>query len=513
MPIVFIYVGYLLIAAAHPFEVSPDVRDAFSQFWGSFVTSDAWSREEFVPRTYVQKTLLFILLGIFLSCALRSLNRSRVETILLGLVYGGILTLFLEHSQIFFMGRHASAFDYFVKSCGVACGVVLVAWFPIRIVNGAYAIWRKLESTNILLATVFLYALVPFILFITRSPWFNFRNWDPDFTLQIANEATLNKPWLGEIYLAAVYSRALSPDEIARHSHLGFFPEALARRVQEQLVAFYIFGESSGNTVHDTSNFNSRLDLTFSSDSPIRWFQASNGIQILKPAILQSRGAAKELFTALSMASSLAIEVWIRPANITQEGSARIISFSGDIQNTNFMLGQYGSNIVFWLRTAISGRWGAALYLGTRNSPLSTEPVHIVAVYQSGRGELYVNGKESSGGTDLATDIIVGFSPRNNLIARIAYSFFYFFPLSFLLARFCSAQCKDFFAMLLFPIVIGASLLTLTEVSQAFAFHRPIDPSLLGYGTLVCIIGAFSGVASSTWAKAGLSKNFQRIRI
>lgn len=522
MPLISLYVGYLLIAITYPFEVAPDFRDAFSRFWGSFATLSAWHIEPFDQSIYSQttllsinsqKSLLFVPLGIIIGCVYRSSHRSRLETLLLGLAWGGILSLFLELCQIFFMGRHASAFDYLIKSVGAACGVLLALLFPMQLINGAYRVWITLESLNIPLVAVLLFGLVPSMLFITRFPWFNFRNWDHRFTLQLANEATLNKPWIGEIYLVALYSRGLPSKEIAQHFRLGFSPEVLGSRVWEDLVALYLFREASGQTIHDISGFDPPLDLTYSSASPIEWLRASNGIEISAPTIIQSREPAQKILTAFGDAKALSLEVWIKPANITQMGAARIVSFSGDIQHSNFMLGQYGSNIAFWLRTAISGRRGVALHLDTRNNPLNTEPVHIVATYKNARGELYVNGEESSGGIDLATDVIVAFAPHKTLIARIAYSFFYFFPLSFLLARFCAIRAKNFRSTLWFPTAVGVGLLTLTEACQALAFHRSIDLALIGCGLLIGLVAALNGAASVQEGKAKLFKSFQGVCI
>jgi len=509
MPLIFLYVGYLLLATTYPFEVAPDFRDAFSRFCDSFATLSLWNVEQFGQSLYRQKTLLFLPLGLIIGCALRSPHRSRLGTLLSGCICAGTLSLLLELCQIFFLGRHASAFDSLVKSVGAASGVLLAQLLPMQLIHGVHRVWATLENLHIPLVIVLLFGLVPGMLFMTRFPWFTFRNWDPRFTLQLGNEATLNKPWLGEIYLVAIYSRHLSSEEIARHFWLGFSPQVLGRRAGEDPVALYLLHEASGPTIHDVSGFDPPLDLTYSSAAPIAWLRASNGIAIAAPTIIQSRGPAQKLLTAFGVARAFTLEVWIKPANTTQLGAARIVSFSGDIQNSNFMLGQYGSNITFWLRTALSGGRGATLYLDTRNNPLNTEPVHIVATYQGTRGDLYVNGEESSGGIDLATDILVAFTPHKTLIDRIAYSFFYYFPFSFLLARFCSTRVKDCRSTLWLPITAGVGLITMTEACQAIAFHRALDLALLGCGLLMSLVATLSGVASVQASKTQSYQSFQ----
>lgn len=44
-----------------------------------------------------------------------------------------------------------------------------------------------------------------------------FANWDDNYEFALANELTLDRPWLGTYHLVAVYCRALTPDEIRRN--------------------------------------------------------------------------------------------------------------------------------------------------------------------------------------------------------------------------------------------------------------------------------------------------------
>jgi hypothetical protein len=53
----------------------------------------------------------------------------------------------------------------------------------------------------------------------------DFSNWDKSYRLALANEFTKNRPWLGNFQLIAVYSRALTSDEVVRrykHQVLSF---------------------------------------------------------------------------------------------------------------------------------------------------------------------------------------------------------------------------------------------------------------------------------------------------
>ena len=50
----------------------------------------------------------------------------------------------------------------------------------------------------------------------------NFSTWDNSFSFGLANEFTTDRNWLGTFYLTAVYSRALSSDEIEHNFSVGF---------------------------------------------------------------------------------------------------------------------------------------------------------------------------------------------------------------------------------------------------------------------------------------------------
>jgi parallel beta-helix repeat protein len=52
----------------------------------------------------------------------------------------------------------------------------------------------------------------------------NFSNWDAAYQFALANELTMDRTWLGEFYLAAVYSRALTPAEVCRNFTAGLPP-------------------------------------------------------------------------------------------------------------------------------------------------------------------------------------------------------------------------------------------------------------------------------------------------
>lgn len=55
----------------------------------------------------------------------------------------------------------------------------------------------------------------------SRTTGGNLGNWEPTYPLVLANELTLNRPWLGSYHFLALYSRALRPEQIAARFAAG----------------------------------------------------------------------------------------------------------------------------------------------------------------------------------------------------------------------------------------------------------------------------------------------------
>lgn len=58
------------------------------------------------------------------------------------------------------------------------------------------------------------------------------RNWDGDYRLSLANEIGGERVWQGDIHLVAIYSRALTPEDVRRHFQAG--PNAETKLIPEK---------------------------------------------------------------------------------------------------------------------------------------------------------------------------------------------------------------------------------------------------------------------------------------
>ena len=422
--------------------------------------------------------------------------RTRFHTlVILAASVGGIVSLAIELSQIFFT-RHPSVFDLAANILGSVIGALLCRLSPFDVRHTAGRFWVWVQRSRVVCLIVIFFGAVPLLVSVINTPWFDFHNWNAGYPLQLANEASLDRPWLGTIYLAAVYNRALGPEEIAGYYQQGVSSETLRRRDGKGLIALYTFAEEGGGRVPDVSGYGTPLNLKLSPVSHFRWLESGNGIKIIKPAIIKTDGAAKKLYDALSVSNELTIEVWMMPADIMQNGPARIISFSQDTLTRNFTLGQDGAGIDFRLRTPISGPNGTAVNLRTRGLTLSPRKTHLVVTYKKGIETLYVDGHRHLAVVDLKkANTLISFGAPKHIISRLAYVFFYFFPVSYFVSLFLSQKLKNPMASLPIAAGVAIALMTLAELYQADNFGRSVDWALIFYGSVVAVVGVLCG----TW--------------
>jgi glycopeptide antibiotics resistance protein len=483
-----IYCGYVLIGTFYPFELSRDLTPSPRDLTGGLFLVGAW--HSLGLRDFVLNIILFLPCGALFYGLFKGRDRSKLSTIALVTLGGASVSFLIELGQVF-LSRNSSALDIIANTLGTTLGAlayVRCEWWGVDPLDECA---RYLSSKLALFAVTLLGALP--LLFSAEQFISPFWRWDSQYRLQFGNETTMNRPWLGKMYLVALYRRALSADEVNKNFDAGYGAGALMRRRQDDLIALYNFSEGAGDNVHDSSGFGPSLDLKLSPGPRIRWIEKSGGIEIAKRTIIKSHAPATKLVDAVREYNELSLEVWIAPQNITQDGPARIVSLSQDLGARNFTLGQEGADIQFRLRTPASGQNGTPLVLQTVGGVLKPETVHVAVTYKEGIERLYVNGAERPERINLMTDAIIGFGTRKTPAAQIAYSFFYFFPVAFVLAAFFSARSDVSSHGWLYAVVIALGMFTATELVQALAIERSIDLRLVGYGLMVSLFGTFSG--------------------
>src|SRR5262245_21164559 len=118
MPLLLLYLGYLLIATFHPFEFPRNSSDSLTRFFAEFIIlpkSIGW----FGTADFISNVLLFIPCGLLLYHSSTSLGRPKTTTILLAAAGGGFLSFMIEFCQVF-LSRNASALDVFANTTGAS---------------------------------------------------------------------------------------------------------------------------------------------------------------------------------------------------------------------------------------------------------------------------------------------------------------------------------------------------------------------------------------------------------
>ncbi len=162
-------------------------------------------------------------------------------------------------------------------------------------------------------------------------------------------------------------------------------------RHESDIIALYEFKTGSGNIALDTSRVGAELNLTLSGN--VDWV-GGWGIEIIDGKAQGSTATSKKLHDLITATGEYSIEAWVAPANVTQEGPARIISYSGGTTSRNFTLGQTQYNYDFLHRSSTTDANGeAALSTADADEDLQATLQHVVATFDPVNGRrLYVNG-------------------------------------------------------------------------------------------------------------------------
>ena len=490
---ILIYWSYVLIVTFHPFELSPDIAPSLTHAASAFkiLAIDGW--KWLGPRDFLLNIVLFVPFGFLFYSLWRVSFRSTVSGIAVVTLAGAIASFMIEFGQIF-AARNSSAIDLVSNTLGAAAG----AYGYTRCRSGVIEFMEdwigRILGSKIALCCTLVFAALPvaYAFEQSRAP---FWRWDSRLTLQLGNEPSWNRPWLGKIYLVALYHRALSTAEVAENFAAGYSGAASLSRVKSDLIALYTFDDGTGKIVHDRSHFGLALDLQMSRNGGVRWLDDSYGIGFAKRSIVKSKAPAVKLVDAVKATNEMSVEVWMMPSDTVQSGPARIVSLSRDSGARNFTLAQERADIHFRLRTPASGNNGTPMALKTTNGVLTPESTHVVVTYKGGIEHLFINGAQRPENIDLARDAILGFGTRKTDVAQMAYSFFYFLPASFVFSVFISNRS-------IFPVygwilsgTLAAGLASITAVLQAFILGRGIDSEVIYYGMLVGVLGGLSGTS------------------
>jgi hypothetical protein len=232
--------------------------------------------------------------------------------------------------------------------------------------------------------------------------------WNAAYHFALGNEVgdLPDRAWIGEYYLVAAYSQALTWEQVIQNltagpgnRAAGSVPNPLERkeRTHEGVQALYTFNEGAGTTVYDQAGTSKPLDLEIADPLHTRWI-AGGGLLLERETVVQSTRPARRLSDAIRSANEVTVEAWVRPASLNQDGPARIVTLSEDAYHRNVTLAQGlwddGGTRLYdvRLRTSETSTDGQPS-LSSPDGSLTTDMTHVVYTRDAtGRAFLYING-------------------------------------------------------------------------------------------------------------------------
>ncbi len=162
-------------------------------------------------------------------------------------------------------------------------------------------------------------------------------------------------------------------------------------RHDANVIALYEFKTGSGNQAYDTSGVEPALNLTLSGD--YKWV-GGWGVAFTKGKAQGSTTASAKLRNLITATGEFSIEAWVAPANVTQDGPARIVSYAGSSSSRNFMLGQTLYSYDTFVRSDTTDQNGEPqLSTSADDEDLQATLQHVVLTYDPVNGRrIYVNG-------------------------------------------------------------------------------------------------------------------------
>jgi len=172
-------------------------------------------------------------------------------------------------------------------------------------------------------------------------------------------------------------------------------------RVEDAVIAKYEFKTGEGTTAYDSSGVFPPLDLEF--ERNVTWLPG-RGVELTDPdnqedtRLLGSENASAKLYKKIAGpegSQQYTIEAWIINASTALDGPARIVTYSGNAQNSNFTMGQDTDYYSFRNRSNKTGNTGSAPVLESNNNAgdLKTQLQHVVFTFDEENGRnIYVNG-------------------------------------------------------------------------------------------------------------------------
>lgn len=163
------------------------------------------------------------------------------------------------------------------------------------------------------------------------------------------------------------------------------------------LIAYYPLTEGTGTTAGDRSGFGEELNLALLGN--VQWLSDRNGVVFDgSTSLLHSEGAALKLHQRITLTEEFSLTAWVKPNQSSQDGPARIITYSGGTSARMFTLGhgrwgEANNDLTFRLRTAETNENGEA-EIGAEDALFTDQPQHLVVTFEGSIVRIYRDGEK-----------------------------------------------------------------------------------------------------------------------
>ena len=160
-------------------------------------------------------------------------------------------------------------------------------------------------------------------------------------------------------------------------------------RVDDNAIALFAFDEGVGDTATDSSGVGTPIVLQLSGTE---WADGG-GLRNVSGKAQASLDHSRKLFDRINASRAFTIEAWVIPDNNTQDGPARIVSYSLDTGQRNFTMGQ--NAIYYQLRNRSAGTDNNGTpALEALDPQVDTTLTHVAMTFDEATGrKVYINGQ------------------------------------------------------------------------------------------------------------------------
>lgn len=415
------------------------------------------------PLDFLDNVILFMPLGFICGAWLMHFKGIKAITAtILVLCFSVSFSTTIEILQIFLADRFSTKSDILANSLGglLGCLSFFLGYWVVVLMKS-----QKAFKSKYIVLTWVAYFTATICITLSLSKTTTLSNWNKEFPLILGNEATGDRPWRGHIAQLSIFDRAFTPRDI-RHFFTTDFPSNFDRN---SLLASYQL--SGGGNYKDITNQMPALVWQGQSSLAEKEQQRDNDVYVNSSHWLTTPVAPTLMNEKIRQTGQFTICTTVAANELKQTGPARIISLSSDPFHRNFTLGQKEGDLIFRLRTPLTGENGNNFEFLIPNIFNNTNYHRLVISYDNSVVKIYVDEANNFYSWQLVPEaaLFEEFIPNSSNYRDIAsYKFSYYFiifvPLGLLLALF-SLTFKGKVALCNF--VLGAGVVFPAGVLQS----------------------------------------------